>query len=235
LHELGEIQRELGQVECVNAYEESLKLSEQIGEIAGAASCAFNLGNAYLTLPAMRDLDQVERWYRRSLELRAEGDRQGQGKCYAQLGLVAYERFKDARTAKRPEQELLQHLNAAVGFYQQALTLLPPNAVNDLTVVHGMLGNIYGDTNDLDRALVHYRESIRLKEVAGNIYGAGITRRNVAIDLANAGRLNDALLYAQAALRNFATYGDRAAVDIQDTQRLIAQIEADIARQPAKP
>ena len=51
------------------------------------------------------------------------------------------------------------------------------------------------------------------------------TRFNVALALANAGRLTDTLLYARAALRNFATYGDRAAAEFQRTQGLIEQIE----------
>jgi tetratricopeptide (TPR) repeat protein len=77
---------------------------------------------------------------------------------------VAYERFTEARAAQQPEAELLKHLNDAVGYYQQALDLLPPNAVDDLAVTHNQLGNIYYDAGDLDRALPHYRESIRHEE-----------------------------------------------------------------------
>ena len=88
-----------------------------------------------------------------------------------------------------------------------------------------MLGSIYGDASDLDRALTHYREAIRYLEAAGNLYVAAQTRYNVAYDLANVGRLPDALDYAQAALRNYSTFGDRAADRIQKTQQLIAQIE----------
>jgi tetratricopeptide (TPR) repeat protein len=103
--------------------------------------------------------------------------------------------------------------------------LLPPNAVDDLAVTHNMLGSIYGDAGDLDRAVSHYRESIRYKELTGDVYGAATARFNVAVDLAKAGRLDDALLYAQAALRNFATYSDAAAEMIQKTQGLIAEIQ----------
>ena len=69
LHELGEIQRERQEPGCIASYEEALDLAEQIGERAGAATCAFNLGTAYKDIPAIRDLDQAEHWYRRSLEL----------------------------------------------------------------------------------------------------------------------------------------------------------------------
>ncbi len=131
---------------------------------------------------ALRDLAQAEHWYRRSLELRSESDPLGCGKCHAHLGIVSYERFRAARATKQPKAELLSHLNAAVEFCHQALDLLPENAVDDLAVLHNMLGSIYGDVGDLDRALTHYRESIRYKEAADNTYGAGITRFNVAYD-----------------------------------------------------
>jgi len=225
LHELGHIQHELGQPECAKAYEESLALSEHISDRAGAAICAFNLGYAYIDIPALRDLEQAERWTRRSLELRGEHDRLGRARCLAQLGLVARERFKEARAAQRPEAELLRHLNDAAGYYHQALDLLPPNAVDDLAVTHNRLGNIYNDAGDLDRALLHYREAIRYAETGGNEYEAGMYRFNVAVSLMQAGRLADAREYAYAALRNFETYADRAAEMIQETRELIERIE----------
>ena len=221
---LGDIQREQGQSECVEAYQEAIALYQHIGDRATEAISAFNLGHAYLTLPALRDLAQAERWYRRALELFGERDPR-QAQCVGQLGLVAYERFQEARAANKPEEEPLRHLNAAVQFYQQALALIPPNAVDDLAVAHNQLGNIYKDAGDLDRALPHYREAIRYFEAAGNLYHAAVARFNVALALRDAGRLADAREYALAALRNFQTYGDRAAAEIQKTQRLIDWIE----------
>ena len=68
-------------------------------------------------------------------------------------------------------------------------------------------------------------EAIRYFEAAGALYNAATARFNVALALAQAGRLADAREYAHAALRNFQTYGDRAADKIQKTQGLIAEIE----------
>lgn len=223
LHELGEIRRKLG-AECVPAYEEALELSEQIGERAGAAVCAFNLGNAFYDLSSLRDLDQAERWYRRSLELYDERERHDRGQCLGQLGSVAYERFREALTGSRPEEEILQHLNKAVRLYHEALDLLPRDAVNDLAVAHNQLGIIYRDVGDLDRAVQHYRESIHYEEMQGNLYGAAQTRFNVARGFLYAGRREDALEYAQSALRGYETYGERAAAEIEETRQLIAAI-----------
>ncbi len=225
LEQLGNIQREQSKPECAKSYEEAIPLCQRIGDRPAEAVAAFNLGHAYKDIPALRDLAQAERWYRRSLELRDERDHLGRSKCLIVLGNVAWERFREARVADKPEEELLRHLNAALQFYYQALELTPPNAVNDLAVAHNQLGNIYLGAGDVDRALPHYREAIRYHETAGNLYAAAQTRFNVALALAGANRLADARAYADAALRNYETYGDRAAEMIQRTQGLIAAIE----------
>ena len=144
------------------------------------AVVAFNHGTACQSLPAIRDLGEAERRYRRSLELRAKGDRMGRAKCLGQLGSDAYERFREARNTK-PAPELMRHLNDALGRYRDALDMTPPDAVGQLAPIHNELGNIYGDGGDLDRAPHHCRESIRLNEARGDPYGAATTRRNLAI------------------------------------------------------
>jgi tetratricopeptide (TPR) repeat protein len=224
LEALGHIRREVGRAECVPAYEEALELYERISGQHEAAILAFNLGHAFKNLPALRNLDQAERWYRRSLELRDERDRLGRGQCVGQLGYVAWEHFREARTAGQPVEELLRHLNEAVRLYHGALDLLPADAVNDLAVTHNQLGAIYGDAGDLDRAVQHFRESIHYEETQGNLYGAAQTRFNVAIALLNAGRGADALEYAEAALRGFESYGERAGAEIERTRGWIAAI-----------
>jgi tetratricopeptide (TPR) repeat protein len=96
--------------------------------------------------------------------------------------------------------------------------------------IHNQLGNIYGDAGDIDRALHHYRQCIQYRDKAGDIFEAGGTRFNVANTLHRAGRLTDARAYAEAALANFRTFGDRAADNIQKTERLIAAIDQAVAK-----
>jgi tetratricopeptide (TPR) repeat protein len=233
LHELGQIQREAGRVECVASYEESLALAERIGDKAGAAICALSLGHAYKDLPALRDLSEAERWYRRSLDLRDPGDRLGRGKCANQLGTVTLERFRDARTAGRPEEELLVFLNDAARWYYEALELLPEDAVGALAVAHNQLGVVYR-AGDLDRAVPHYQRAIRYYEAQGNHFGATQTRYNAALALTSAGRFADALAYAEEALRGFETYGERAGAEVVKTRELIEEIQRGMqSRSPA--
>ncbi|HEX5720183.1 MAG TPA: CHAT domain-containing protein [Thermoanaerobaculia bacterium] len=224
LEALGHIRRESGRAECVPVYEEALELYERFAYRVEAAVCALNLGHAFNYLPALRDLHQAEGWYRRSLDLRDERDRMGRGRCMAQLGSVAYARFLDARTAERPEEELLLHLNEAVRRYQEALELLPVDAVDDLAVAHNQLGAIFGDAGHLDRSVQHFREAIHHAEAQGDLYGAAMTRFNVALTLLRAGRRADALEYAEAALRGFEPYEAGAANEIEKTRGLIAYI-----------
>jgi tetratricopeptide (TPR) repeat protein len=187
-----------------------------------------SLGHAYLDIPKLRDLDAAQHWYEYSLDHRNEADYLGRARCVGQLGRVHHERFLEAREAGRPDAELLAHLNAAASAYQQALELLPVDAINDLAVCHSQLGNIYADGNKPDLALRHYEEAIHNYETAGNRYNAARARAGVAVNLVRSGRFGDALLWAQATLRDYQAYGDRAAADIAETQRFIAYIERNM-------
>jgi len=230
LHEMARIRRQQGLGECIPAYEEALSLAERIGDQALAAICAFNLGHAYMAISGLRDLDKAESCYRRSLELVGEGDNLGRGRCLVQLGIVAHQRFVKAREAGKPEAELLKHVNGALKCYVHALKMLPADAVGDLAVAHSQLGVVYGEAADVDKALGHYRDAIRLDEAQANLYGAAQTRLNAALLLTRAGRFRDALDYAKAALFNYESFGDRAAVEAQKTQELIAVIEREMKR-----
>jgi tetratricopeptide (TPR) repeat protein len=225
MNQLGEILREQQQPACVQAYSEALQLARRIGDRPLEAIVAYNLGHAYAQVPEFRDLHAAARGYQDSLGLRDEGDRLGRARCVSELGYVHRQRFIEAQDAGRPEAELLSHLNAAAHAYQQALDMLPADAVGELAVIHGQLGNTYHDGGQPEVALRHWQESIRYREAAGNRYGAAQTRFNVAAALVRDGRLGDGLLWAQAALRDFQTYGDRAAAEIAQIQQLIATID----------
>jgi hypothetical protein len=227
LFDLGGVQRELGQPECVAVYEESLALAEHIGDRMGAAACAYNLGHAFssFSIPALRDLSRAEHWYRRSLESYGQHNRLGRAKCLTELGSVSFERLMDAKAADEPESVLISHFRDAEKFYDEALTLSPQNAVHHLAVTHHQFGNLCADVGDFERALTHWHNSLRYKETSGDMYGSANTRVNIARGLAMTGRLEDAREYALAALRNYETFGDLATSEIQQVQELLEEIE----------
>ncbi len=106
----------------------------------------------------------------------------------------------------------------------EALEMTPPQAIGPLAMIHDGLGLVYHVAGDLDRALFHFREAIRLHEAESNSYGAAKNRCNFASALAQAGRFTDARQYAEAALRDYETYGAGAADDVLRTLELISRI-----------
>ena len=221
LQQLGNVQSERGKSECTRTIQEALELFQRIGDRDGSAGCAFSLGNAHKDVSSIRDLAEAERWAQQSLGMYQEHQKHHRAQCLGLLGNIVRERFKEARDAAQPRNELLRLLNEVLRYYRLALDLTPPTAVSDLAVGYNQLGGVYADAGYLDQALPHFQESIRYAEAHGNHYGAAHTRLNVSLVLARQGRLEEARQYAEAALKGFAPYGDRVTDAIQETRQLI--------------
>jgi tetratricopeptide (TPR) repeat protein len=205
---LGEILMQQYDKRCIANFEEALRLAQQLCARHDEGVCAFRLGSAHLQVA--QDLDAAERCYLRSLELLSPDDNLVRACSLGQLGRVALLRYLGA-DANRPDAELLAHLNTAAAYSFQTLHLLPDTAATNLGATHSQLGEIYDHAGETDRALHHYRQSIRYSETSTDFYGAGRVRQNVAMLLWSVGRLIDARIYFEAALANFREFGDRAA------------------------
>ncbi len=120
---------------------------------------------------------------------------------------------------------LLEHLNAALHGYHQALDLTPADDHDQRGITEHQLGNIYSRAGDTRQALRHYQQAIQHEEAQGDIYRAGQTRYNIALLLANDGRISDALLYARAALDNFRQAGPGAATEATEAEQLVASLQ----------
>jgi tetratricopeptide (TPR) repeat protein len=225
LNGLGSILHAQGDPGCLPYFQEALTLAQRIGDRAAEAQVAGNLGDAYMMVPGLRSLGQAEHWFQYSLSLRPDRDRHGRAANLISLGAVARERFDDVRKAGEAKQVLLEHLNAALRSYQQALDLLPADDHQLRGVIEQQLGAIYRRAGDTRQALRHFQQSIQYYEARGNIYGAGQSRGHIAALLAASGRISDALHYARAALRNFQQAGPGAADNADIARRLIAEIE----------
>jgi tetratricopeptide (TPR) repeat protein len=173
----------------------------------------------------VRDLDAAERYAALGLDLLDEADHLGRARSLGLLGVVHYERFKESLRAGQPAAELRAHLTAALRAYLQSLDLFPATAVSERAGAHHHLGVLYGEGGEFDAAVRHFQEAVRYDEQQGDRHGAGVSRQHVADALLQLGRFGDALLWAQAALRDFQAYGDRAAGQIAQVQQLIAEIE----------
>ena len=166
--------------------------------------------------------------------MRAANDDHGRGGSLNQLGVLSLLRFDQAGEQKRPAEECIGFLRNAEQHYQEALRLLPSTAIVDRGVAHNQLGVVYQRAGQVDLAAHHYQQAIRYCEQAGDTYAAGQTRFNVALLFGQTSRFADARAYAEAALANFLEFGDRAAADIEKTERLLALI-AKAEAQHGKP
>jgi tetratricopeptide (TPR) repeat protein len=230
LQGLGTVLLDQQNPECVEVLKEVLELGQRIGAREVEDVAAFNLGSAYLTdVPSLRDLAAAEQWYQHDLRVIDEHDKLGRARTIGQLGSVHIERYLEARDAGRPSKEIVDHMNAALKAYLEALDLIPEKSIDDLATVHMQLGNIYDDAGEFDTAMSHYRDAIRYREAAGRPFEAGRVRINVALILSKRERYGDALLWAQAALRDFQPYGQRAADEVAQIQQMIADFEQNLA------
>lgn len=210
---------------CLPYYQEALGLYERSGGRQEEANLATSLGNTYLRVPGLRDLDQAEHWYQHGLSLRTGTDQRGQAGSLGFLGSVAVARFDDARAAGEAEPVLSEHLNDALRYYQQALGFTGASDHQFRAAIEYQLGNIYRRAGDTGQGLRHYQHCLHHDEARGDIAAAGETRYNIALLLAEAGRVSDALLYARAALNNYQQAGPGAANRADRAQRLIADLE----------
>ena len=233
LHELGVIQMGQGIALCVDSCQGAMKLATEVRDTALQAACAFNLGRIHTNIHSLWNLNEAERYYRQSLELRPADDGLGRGRCFGQLGELALRRFQEARREKQPAKELAKQLSEAADLYTQSLKLIPASAIVERGISHNQLGVIYRAAGDTEGALYHYRQDIYYCELAGDIFGAGQTRYNAALALLDVPRLSDARSYAVAALANYRSLGDRATEQINKTEQLIADINQKIAEEGA--
>jgi hypothetical protein len=228
LSELGNIL--LGQEDrgCLPYFEQALELFKRAGDRAAEAQAAGTIGNAYMRVPELQDLDQAEQWFRRSLSLRDDDDQLGRARNLGSLGAVALRRFDDALAAHEASV-LLEHLNTALNAYQQALDLTPADDHETRGILENQLGMIYSHTGETQQVLRHYQQSIRHEEARGNPFGAGLTRSNIARYLAGIGRTEDALHYARAALHNYQQAGPGAADRVERMRLLITSMTSAAA------
>lgn len=222
---LGSILRDRGDPACVEPYEEAIALYQRTRQRASEARSCANVGHAYREIAVIRDLDRAERHFERSLALRDERDRHGRGECLSNLGLLAYERFRDARAAERSEEELLRHLTTAEQRYQGALELTPSEAVPDLAVMHHQLGVIRDLLGEPLPAMESYREALRLENEQGDRSGAATTQLAYAVAAQGAGQLRTAVSYAEAALQDFEALGDAYEAERRRASEVLAMLQ----------
>jgi len=237
---LGQILMEQGRPDCAAATKETIRHTQRIQDTAAEAIAHYNLGHAYMQIPAIRDLDAAEAAYQRSLALREPSIRYGD---LFQIGMVHHERFRESRKRGEPAETVLGHAQAAEQRYLQALALCPATALTDLSPIHNQLGNLYREVGQTEPAREHYEKDVQICEQTGNRYDAGQVRRNMGIMYLDAAEreatpprqrelLERARAYGEAALRDYQHYQGRAADMEARAQGLLAAIKEAFEKLP---
>jgi tetratricopeptide (TPR) repeat protein len=237
LAQLGHILREQSSGDCIRYYEEAIRHYQSVKDTAVEAITQFNLGHAYMEIPAIRDMEAAEAAYQRSLALLDPNDALGRSRCIKQIGMVHHERFNEARQRGEPAESALAHAQAAERHYLQSLAIRPSTDTVGVGPTHNQLGILYKDVGQTERAREHYEKDVQICEQTGDRYGAGQTRFNMAnMYREAAGRettparqrdlLRRAEAFAGAARRDFQHYQGRAADMEARAQGLLEIIQA---------
>jgi tetratricopeptide (TPR) repeat protein len=193
------------------------------------------LGRAYLRIPEIANFDEAEHWTQESLRARAENDHHGRGRCFSQLGAIFLHQAQEESRKQREGEEIASLLAKAAQMYEAALSALPSTAIRDRGVIHNQLGVVYTMAGRVEKAVQHFQQDIRICEDAGDRFGAGQARFNLAGTLWRAGRLGDARAYAEAALENYRVFGEDAAAQIREAEELISKLDRAEAGTGSRP
>ena len=240
LSRLGGFRAEVGNAQCVMDYQRAIEIFKRANEKAGEALVEWNLGNAYKDLPEIQDFAAAEAAYRRSLDLLSPGDSWGRSKCIAQIGILYFEKFMQALDRDEPSDIVVKYAQTSEEHFMIALSVCPEQASNELASIHAALGNLYMGGGLLNQAREHFERTAQLEDRMGDRLRAGYARFYIALTYGQTSELERepatrranlerARAYAEAALRDFAHYGERVAPQTAAVKRLLNDINQGLS------
>jgi tetratricopeptide (TPR) repeat protein len=197
LQSLGYIRYLLGEYdEAQHLYQESLKISQDLGDNGGVSGSLHQLGNlAYVT----GDLTEARQLYQESLKISQDlGDKSGVSKSLHQLGNLAY---------------VTGDLGEARRLYQDGLKI--SQDLGDKSGVSkslGQLGNLAYVTGDLAEARRLYQESLKISRDLGDKSGVSKSLHQMGILAQDTGEYDEARQIYQQSMKIFQDLGDKIGV-----------------------
>jgi tetratricopeptide (TPR) repeat protein len=238
MNDLGEALRSQQDHDCVSFFGRSFELSKSLGRNDLAATAAFDLGLAYLSIPTMRDFDAADTWFQHAFALYPEEMPTHRASCLGFRAEVQYQLCFALFSNGLPIEMWRPHFDTANTLLNRAFTLLPSDPeVKRARGLHNQFGAFllfasHFEKNDKSRrqrlldAESHFRAALRMaieseKPLAIATFQGSLTRVLYQQD-----RFDHALDFARAALANYESAGDPEPEQSEYLRRLILCIES---------
>jgi tetratricopeptide (TPR) repeat protein len=207
---------------------------EMMGE---AAALALHLGHCYTDMGGEQNLSTAEDWYRSSLKDTDPKNIQALGMCMFELAQLKYARFQIARQPNSDPAVVRQQLSDALVAARSAQEAIPDRYPGLQMRINHLLGNILDDAGFLsgnkayqDQAADHYEKAIQIADRINNDMEASMLCREMARLKAKLGDVEDALVYADSAVRRAERLGPSGAHAVERSR----QLAHDIGQLPRK-
>jgi tetratricopeptide (TPR) repeat protein len=231
---LGTVLFELHDPDCVRHVERALWISDALGLQTRAAAAELELGNFFIRFGKFDDLDRAERHLRNGITRLAGTHAVLTAQLTSALGQTYEGRLHEALSSGTPPtRDASQYLNTAVSLHRDALMQLPREQLLERAKVHNQLGSLFAISEEYSRAVNQFSRALRLHEQMGNIEGAGNVRMNIALALERAGRPEDAVPYAQAAIVDYRYLGAAGEQRTADATDLVSRLSSRCDPNPA--
>ncbi|WP_414581184.1 tetratricopeptide repeat protein [Scytonema sp. PCC 10023] len=185
IHNLGRLKADTGDIEgAIALFEQSLSLTEQIGDVHGKAATLHQLG---ILNANTGDIEGAIALFEQSLSLTEQiGDVQGKAATLHCLGILK------ANTGD---------IEGAIALFEQSLSLKEQigNVQGKAVTLH-QLGILNADTGDIEGAIALFEQSLSLTEQIGNLQGKATTLHNLGTLKANTGHIEGAIALFEQSL-----------------------------------
>ncbi len=222
LHRLASVQR-LDAKPSHEAEDQAFELAMRAEAFDQASVWCLETGASYTESPSIKNLDRAELWLKRGFEL-ADDRPALRAKLFALLGQAFWQRFREDRRNERPVAELKNHLTHGLRSYEMAIEHTRNDDPRRLSELWLYYGHVHYSMGQIERAIPHYRQSIRYDVENGDACSAARTRFNIAIALRDLGRLGEARRYATQAYNESLELGGLAPENIVERSRRLIQL-----------
>ncbi|MEH2076628.1 MAG: tetratricopeptide repeat protein [Nostoc sp.] len=184
-HHFGMLKANTGGVdEAIALYNQSLEISERIGNVKTKAATLHNLANIYAH---KGEVDEAITLYNQSLEIKERiGDVQGKAATLHQLANI----YADKGEVDQP-----------IALYNQSLEI--KERIGDVqgkaTTLH-QLGILYAGKGEVEQAIAFYNQSLEIKERIGDVQGKATTLHQLGMLYANKGQVEQAIAFYNQSL-----------------------------------